>query len=53
VRVWFAIVFWSGDQIGHNENSGFFFEHWVNVSTNYEHSSRIEVHYKHMRRRRF
>jgi murein DD-endopeptidase MepM/ murein hydrolase activator NlpD len=43
VCVWFAIVFSSGDQIGNNENTGFIFKHWVNVSTNYKHLSRIEV----------
>jgi hypothetical protein len=43
VCVWFVIVFLSCDQIGHDENSGLTFEHWVSVSTNYKHLSRIEV----------
>jgi hypothetical protein len=41
--VLFVIVFLSGHQIGHDENFGLTFEHWVSASTNYTYLSRIEV----------
>jgi hypothetical protein len=43
VCVWFVILFLSGDQIGHDENSGLTFKHWVSGSANCKHLSRIEI----------